>query len=305
MPALSTKYTVADFWKQAIFDIPEGKASQLPDFTRYELINRVEEVVQGQFADVVAEAYMDYTTMVPDPTAGKYYVSGASWDVDLMQLTATMDTNFTSADVGKFVVFNNGATVYCGTIISRQSNTVVTLQGDNLPAADIVTVTYVLVLNTLPSGDTLDVSSVKLLRYGNQLNLQLRSTLTNTVVNFPREGFPGFITTGKNRNTIIWALVGTTLYLKKGDSLSTYGTLTLWYPRLPLTVSADTDNIDLLDGAMIQIGIVVLRNLIARRLDLPIDTDKEQLRELVVALYNSMKGSVSKEELKSKVEALL
>lgn len=297
--------TAAEFWREAVEDLGDIPVS-VQHFSKYLLINRVQELVQGMFADVVAEAYIEETTAVLS-TTGKYYVSGASWTASTNSLTATMNTAWSSSDVGNLVVFRNGTSVYVGTIASRTSDTVVVLAGDNLPTSDIGTVNDVMMAATTVSGDSINIGSLRLLRYGNQLNLTIKSTVTNNVETISREAFQKFnASAAQNRNKIVWALYGNTIYLAKGSNLSSYGTLTIAYPSLPTMVSTDSDNISLLDGAMAQIGINVLRAKIQRRLGIPIpETDKNDTRELIKMLYTSYNQDIKKEFIEQKLESLL
>ena len=301
--ALSDK-TAAYFWREAVRDI--NVDIEPLAFEKYNLINRTQEMVQGMFADLVGEAYLKETTAVLS-TTGKYYVSGASWVASTNSLTATMDTAWASSDVGNLVVFRDGTSVYVGTITSRTSGTVVVLAGDNLPSADIATLEDVLMAATTLTGDSLNISSLRLLRYGTQLNVTIRSTVTDQIETLPRESFPKFNTTSpQNRNKIAWMLVGDTVYLSKGSSLSSYGTITIQYPALPTDVTSDSDYVDLLDGNMLQIGIAMLRAKVQRRLSVPIpDEDKRDVRDLVMMLYNSFGQDVKKELVEQKLESLL
>lgn len=301
--ALSNK-TAGYFWREAARDL--DVETPLFAFEKYNLMNRVQELTQGMFADIVAESYIRETTAVLS-TTGKYYVSGASWDADTNQLTATMDTVWSSSNLGNLVIFRDGTSVYIGTITAWVSTTVVTLTGDNLPTADIATVSYVMMAGTTISNSQIDISSLKLLRYGTQLNLNLKSTITNQFETLSRSSFNAWSSTvPQNRNKIAWTLVGTGLYLKRGSSLSSYGTMTLEYPSLPTAVTGDSDYIDLLDGMMVQIGIISLRSKIQRRLGKPTDeTDRSEAKELINALYNSFNQDIKKEFVEQKLESLL
>jgi hypothetical protein len=302
--ALSAIYTVDDFWREAVRDM--GDIHNVLSFEKFNLVNRACQLTQGLMADVVAESYIRETTAVLS-TTGKYYVSGASWDVDANRLTATMDTVWASTDVGNLVVFRDGTSVYIGTITAWVSTTVVTLTGDNLPSADIATLEDVLMAGTTITNSQIDISSLRLLRYGTQLNLNLKSTITNQFETLPRSSFNAWSESKpQNRNTIAWTLVGTGLYLKRGSSLSSYGTITIEYPSLPTTVTTTTEYVDLLDGAMVQIGIATLRANIQRRMNIPItESDKNDVGKLITALYNSFNQDIKKEFVEQKLESLL
>jgi len=106
------------------------------------------------------------------------------------------------------VVLRSGTSIYIGTIISYTSATVVTLDGDNLPETNQATFDTITMAGTTLTGNVLDFSAVSMLRYGNQLNMQILSSVTNNVEVFSRAGFPKWSTTAaKNVNTIIYAVL--------------------------------------------------------------------------------------------------
>lgn len=300
--SLSNLYTVDAFWTEAVRDL--GNVHNVLKFEKFNLVNRACQLAQGLMADVVSESYIT-DTVVMNSTTGKYGTTG-TFVAATGVLTATMDTGFSASDLGNMVILRSGTSVYVGTIHSRTSATVVTLTGDNLPTSDQASFNTITMATTTPSGTILDFSSVSMLRYGSQLNLQILSTSTDQVVCYPREGFNRWDNTlATNRNTIIYTIVGTSVRLDKGSSVSSYGTITFRYPRIPYTVSLTTEYVDLLDGSMVQVGIMLLRGMIQKRLSLPIDVDKNAIAEQIVAVYRSLNGEVKKEEVESKIEGLL
>ena len=305
--ALSTLYTAKSFFRQAVADVQAYRQNSEAYVRRFESINNVQQSIQAQFADIVSEAFMTPTTPVLS-TTGKYYSSGASWAASTSRLTATMSANWASTDVGNLVIFRYGSSVYVGTIIERISNTVVKLRGDNLPATDLGTVDDVIMAGTTVDGSSaVDISSLKMLRYASQVKLRLESTATKTVEAMDPASFQKFQVSAANNSTrMAWMLQGNYLYVKFGSGLSSAGTLTLWYPRLPDQVSSDSDNVDLLDGAMVQIGIIALKVSIQRSLGEKANpVDQQELQKMIAMLYQSMGGTIGKEEIKKKVEALV
>ncbi len=305
--SLSTLFTAKSFFRQATAEIRSFEQNSKIFAQRFELMNNVQAAVQGQVADIVAEAYMTDTVPVLS-TTGKYYSSGASWDADTSQLTATMDSNFSSTDVGNLVIFRYGTGIYLGTIIQRISNTVVKLRGDNLPAVDLATVNDVMMSATgIDGASAIDISSLRMLRYTNQVKLRLESTATKYVQPLDPVSFQKFQTGAKNNlDKVVWMLQGNSLFVKMGTDIASAGTLKLWYPRIPDDVSSDTDYMDMIDGPMIQIGILALKIAIQKRISEPISpADIQEAGEKLSMLYNSAGNTIKKEEIKSKVEALV
>ena len=261
-------------------------------------------MAQGLVADIVSEAYQKDTTAVLS-TTGKYGTTG-TFTAATNTLVATMSSNFASIDVGNMIILRTGTTVYVATIQSYISTTSVVLYGDNLPITDVASFDTITMAGTTPTGTVINISSLRLLRSGSQLRLQLISTATENVNVELSESFPRWRTgASQNLNSIIWCLVGTNIYLNKGDSLSSYGTLTIRYPGLPDLVSLDADYIDLLDGIMVINGIMILRTLIEKRLGVQVSNNGTTIIDNVQSMYRNAGNEQSKELIRAKVESLL
>lgn len=301
--ALSKLYTVNDVWREASLDIP--KEQSIAHWEKFNLINRAQQSVQAEFAPLVAESYITETTAVFS-TTGKYGTTG-TYTVATKTLVATMNTGFVSADIGNTIILRTGTTVYMGTIASRVSGTTVTLSGDNLPSIDQSSFDTITVAGTSPTGNVIDISSLRLLRYGNQLNIQLLSTATKFIYPKTKEDIERFRPTSQySLDKIWWMMIGNKIYLVKGNSLSTYGTLTIRYPALPDQVALVTDYVDVLDGAMVQILIKTVRGMILRRLgEKPSQADEVEIQKNIANLYTSLQQELTIEQLKEKSEKLL
>lgn len=301
--SLSNDYTAGDVWNDAIFDFKEV-ARQIPDFLRFHIMNRAQNLAQGLVADVVAESYLTDLTPVFD-NASKVGVSAMSWTASTRTLTATMSVAFATTDEGKWVDFFDSTALtvgYGGTIQSYVSTTSVIVQGDNLPTSDIAIVSNLNVIATTPSGDALDISAAKILRAGTQDRIKLLSTVTNYTKSATDMELQQFYSSApQNVNVILWNLVGVNIYLKKGSSLSTYGTLTFRYPRLPINVTLDADYLDVLDGSMMQLTICLTKTLIAKRLGVEADYTQEIISD-VQAIYRQFDREVKLQVISKKLE---
>lgn len=287
---LSNIYDAKSWFDNVTREIKDFNENDAVWNERWIIADRASELTQGLVADAVAESYMTDTT--PSSSTGKYGSSGMSYAVATRTLTATMSTAFNSTDVGKWVSFREGETTYGASIQSYGSATTVVLTGINLPSANIATVDAVIVLATPPSGDTLDISGLRLLRYGTQERIKLFSTATNVVERVSDIAYQQFPTTATfNINKIVWNLTGGNIYLKKGSNLASYGTFTLRYPRIPYQITADTTMMDLLDGSMIQLSFLVGRNIIEKRMDKEL-TGKEEQARLIQSIYREFTGEV-------------
>ena len=306
MSALSNTYTVKKFVDHATREVQNFPENDAVFNERFLLTDRASEIAQGLVADVVAESYMQ--DAVPAVVTGKYGSSGMSYTYATTTLNGTMSTAFDSTDVGKLVTFRTGETTYSATIQSYTSATAVVVRGFTLPSANITTVDDIIVVSTPPSGDVIDISTVRMLRNGTQQRIRVFSSETTTINDVNDYDYNKFPTTAiYNENKIIWCLVGNSINLKKGSSLSTYGTITFRYPRLPIPVTADTDMVDLLDGSMVQLGIAILRNLISKRIPNVKPVSNEELSELVQSIYREFNGEVklTKEQAMSKIVGMV
>lgn len=301
--ALSKNWTYAKFWREAALGKEYDPTGNL-EVARFEIINRAIECVANQFYDLMAIVFMRPVTIVPD-TLGRYYVSGASWNASLSQLTATMDTNFGSGDVGKLIVFRVGPLVYDGQVTAFISTTVVTVTGSNLPATN-QTVDYVMLVSTTPTGNTIYIGDLKYMRSGQQIRLELESTATQFVKNVSSYEVRTFrASAGENVDRIVWALSGEEILLAKGSNIATYGTFTLRYPGTPINGTLDAQYIDLPDGAPMEIALLKARLLIAELGGpaAPPDADA-RMKVYIEMLYKTYAGEVSAETVVEKVKAL-
>ncbi len=301
--ALSKNWTYAKFWREAALGKEYDPTNNL-HLARFEIINRSVECTANAFYDLMAIVYMTAVTILPD-TTGRYYVSGASWDATLNRLTATMNTSFGSGDVGKVIMFRVGALVYIGQVNAFVSTTVVGVTGSNLPTSN-QTVDYVLLAATTPTGNTVYISDLKYMRSGQQIRLELESTATQFVKNVSSYEVRTFRSSaGENIDRVVWALSGEELLLAKGDNLATYGTFTLRYPRTPINGTAETDFIDLPDGAPIEIALMKTRLIIAELGGPPAPADTEsRMKAYIEVLYKTYGGEITAETVVEKVKAL-
>jgi hypothetical protein len=62
---------------------------------------------------------------------------------------------------------------------------------------------------------------------------------------------------------------------------------------------------DLLDGAMMEIGVITLRGMIAKRANISYEADKQDLQQKIVSLYQQLGGAITKEKTEQVIEALV
>jgi len=301
--ALSRRWTVAKLMDHAMAQA--NVQDQVAYAQRHDLVNLVMQRVVDQFYSLMVQAYMTPAILTPDTTAKYATDATSSFTAATRTLTAAdISSNFVAGDVGKIIVWRKSTTVSIGYIESITSTLAVVVVGDNLPSSDQATIDDVLVVPTAPSENYVSLTGLTLMRMGMPIKLEMESSVATAIEPVSLEGYRNFRTAApQNRNKIVWAYDGDQILLKKGASLSTYGTLTLRYPRVPTLVVADSDYIDLPDGVAIVLALELLKRELLRRFK-NLEPNLEDLRAIVQDMFRTFQGAVQTEEIDEKVKAL-
>lgn len=300
--ALSRKWTAAQFFQNAVAPLAELDRIPLAWVQRYELINLVQLQVVSAFYAPMAAGYMTPVALQVD-TVINYSTGASTWTGATRRLTATMNTNFASTDIGKTVMLRSGTAGYMGTIDSFVSTTIVTITGNALPAGNLASIDDIMVINTTISNDLISLAGLSIMRAGDQVKLHLESSATTDVDPVTLEEMQRYQTTDpRHPHKIIWCYSGDFLLLK--TPLASYGSLVLWYPRVPQEPSADTDYIDLPDGPAIDLAQALLRKMIAERFLAGAVKNPQEIAAGVQAMADNYGLQMNKEDMKRKVEAL-
>lgn len=155
------------------------------------------------------------------------------------------------------------------------------------------------------SGDSeIDISTYRIYRPA-LTKIELESSQTDYVEPVSLIGFRTFRSAAHNsRKKIVYAVSGEIIYIAKGDDLSSYGTITFRYPRVPTLVTADTDLVDLPDGEAVELAIIQLKKILAERYEKQKKDYKQDVNALVQGLYSSFGVTAEAEEHKSRIKAL-
>ena len=100
-------------YAEAMRDIQTDQ--EVPDFEKFNLINRAVEAVVGEFYALMSNDYMT-PMVVLDDVIGRYSTAAGNFYVMSSEVSITMDSSFASFDVGKLIVFRSGSNVYIGFI---------------------------------------------------------------------------------------------------------------------------------------------------------------------------------------------
>jgi hypothetical protein len=157
------------------------------------------------------------------------------------------------------------------------------------------------------SANKISLAGIRLGLSGEQVGLILESTGTTALGPVSEEEVSSFRSSAaQNLKRIVWAFSGDYLLLAKGSSLSTYGTLTLRYPRVPCVPTTDTEYVDLPDGLLMEMGLLKLKSLIALRVGERASPETEaQMQGMVKTLYGQLGIQASLEDIKTKTAAIL
>jgi hypothetical protein len=157
-----------------------------------------------------------------------------------------------------------------------------------------------------PLNGSINLANLRIMRTGQNIKLELKSTEATTVKVATMREIDTFPTTAaQNATTILWALRGETITMVYGSSLTTGGTITLRYPRVPNLPTANTDMVDLPDGAPIELAIIYLKTLISKRLDIaPDPNDDQRIQTIIASLIRTFGGEIEAEVVQEKAMAL-
>jgi hypothetical protein len=220
--------------------------------------------------------------------------------------TVTMNTpsaSLSSDDIEKTVMFRIDSIIYFGTVESVTSSSAFVFKSGTYPSVDGTT-DEILICATTLSGSTFPLSSLRIMRSGAQIKIEIASTATTTVKAGTMQEIDTFIGSGQNSKTILWAFNGDYINFAIGDDLTNAGTLTVRYPRVPNLVTADSDKIDLPDGTAMEIAIINLRSLVQRRMKSPPEDNEGELRVLIGNLLRTFGSEANDEIVADKARAL-
>ena len=151
-----------------------------------------------------------------------------------------------------------------------------------------------------------DISGLPIMRLGQQIRMTLETPQSSNGYAEPRteEEYMSFRSgNSRDRSNIIYVARPDELRLKKGDDITSWGLAYVWFPRIPIAVSADLDWLDLPD-VLLEVVTFKLAMLVRQRMGLPTGEVQAEVDKMVASLSQAFGQSQSEEELKAKVMAL-
>jgi len=169
--------------------------------------------------------------------------------------------------------------------------------------ADLVWQSYLVSKLDAGTDNRIVISDLRIMRTGTQLGITLESSATRFVEPKDMSELVALdVTALQNKNKIFWAMNGSEIRLR--TNLPTYGQLRLYYPRVPMPVTKNSDYLDIPDGIMPYLAMVKLRALMAPVLGIAYNP-RPEIESLVSQTVRAFQGQASAEKIKEKVLALV
>lgn len=299
---LSRRWTSERFWKKShrgvFYDVNDPVQVE-----RFEIMKGVQENVVGLVPDLVSQSYMEPIVMM-DTNVGAYSTGAGTYTALTKTLVITTNTGFVSTDKGKMVTFREGNDIYTAFIRTVSTANTIIIRGDKLPAADIAVVDWLMMAPSTPdSGGTIELTAIEFMRVGTQVKVRVTSDVTTFVRFLPEEEFQVWDPTD-DQHSIVWTLIGDTIYIKKGTLLGDFGTITVWVPRVPIGPTTNAAYMDLPDGPMIEIAAIACEKELRKRKGLPVEDRSKELQDNFRLLFRQFDAQAKLETIDEKVKAL-
>lgn len=255
--ALSRDWTVKKIAGQALRDLVLPLSCRSYQ-ERVDIINRAVGSFFSSYLPMVSHAY--FTPAAIAATTAQQ-TDTASITAGVMTFTAI---TLAASDVGSQFVLVVSGTPYAGYITSVTSTSTAAVSMLQAPADGSSGTIYLFPPQT---ATTASLAGLRIARLGAVSYGYLSSNVVpDKAIRFLEyDHFLGFRDSWENQNTIAYTILGDTMYLAKGSNLSSYGTLTYVYPRLPVPVAGDTDYLDIPDGAAAELVLMKIEEVFARR----------------------------------------
>ena len=301
--ALSRVWQAAPFIKHAMASFPA--VDEVAYAQRFELINLVQYKVASALYSMMTGAYQTIVIMAQD-IIGKIG-TGGTWIQATSTLTVSgLTANFVPGDVQKLITFTDGTNTYCGFISAYIASTQVQVYGNLLPSGNIAVLTSVILVPTVPTSDSISLAGVDMMRTGEQINVDINSSTTSAIEAVSLEALRFFRNMStQNRSRIVYSLVGDRVILDKGSAVSTYGTILLYYPRSPVLVAQDTDFLDLPDGGVVNMAMVVLKHELNTRFYHEKRDFLAEGQAIITGLYAEHKEILATQTIQEKMSILM
>lgn len=301
MPNLSRDYTVNSVWREAVRDFPADQ--QIPHYMALDIVNRAQSAVAGQFYDLMSQFYMTDATFSVS-AAGSYSTASGTYTLATATLSIAMSTNFSASDVGKMIVFRMSSDVYIATVKTYLTASSVIVDGASLPSSGGA-VSYAILCPTSVTADYISIAAYRIMMTGQQVRMSIESSATSYVSSVSMDELRVWRSSAvQNKDRIVFSLSGEKIFLKKGTSLSSFGTLTIHYPRVPALMTAMTDYVDIPDGAATGLLISTVRSMVAPRIGIQLQDQTNDIAQKVQAMYSTFAQEASAEEIIKKVQSL-
>lgn len=185
-------------------------------------------------------------------------------------------------------------------IINRAQNEIIDVIGP------VVVNSYIKSASPTVTGDAADISALKIIRsLLDRVSLGSSSLSNVTCEPVTLDEYKAWRTTSQyNKSQIVYTITYDSILLKKGADVSSYGTLTFYYPALPVEVTQDSDSLDVPDGTAVELVILRMKKILAGRYAKPLENYDAMVGQKIRQLFDAAGISVSNEELVKKTQSL-
>jgi hypothetical protein len=160
-----------------------------------------------------------------------------------------------------------------------------------------------MMIASVPSSDTIDLSTIRIRGGGAQVDVVIQSSITRSIYGVDMDEFMTFRSTAaQNATKIVFHVTDSKIYLKTG--LTSYGTITLYYPRLPIQAVTDGDYVDLPDGVPMSLAIGLMKKIVGERLNVKGAFNPADMQSQVYDFWKAFDSTVSFQDVKDKMKAL-
>jgi len=248
---LNKTHTLADVESMVRILANEIAPDKIQPDTIKDLTNKNQFNLCEMLNGALAPDYED--TAVLSDAASSYAASLISTGAGYAYATRTITTvalhALTSADIGKRIVFFDQTTDPAGKVAIAQIESITSTYAFVVTAAngvaDITSPNCDYVVFSAHSTANVDLSALRIDKVIKVVDA------TNGLVSERKDlAFENLSNISHLTNSVFYNLFGETLFLSKGSNVSAWGTLTLYYYRIPVLVSVDGDFIDMRDKYM-------------------------------------------------------
>lgn len=155
----------------------------------------------------------------------------------------------------------------------------------------------------------IDLSSYRVSRAGSETDFVLMTRINGKIVQgkpVTLEGLAGSRPDAfQNQYRLTYAYSNNQLFLQFGGSFEDTGDIVMYFPRMPVQVTSETQDIDLPEGAPMEVAIKKAKYIVQERIGRPVRDGYSQMKTLIRQMYDGLGVEISKEQFEEQIKALI